>query len=560
MNQLQGRAGRRLIALVVFIVVVLGLWRKLEERPHAPATVIGDVRYVPSSFDWAKATPFYPVVDPRSLPAGKPKAFPRIQARDRAERHDDVAGARKEAVRRAFVKSWEAYKKHAWTRDELMPLSGKGRHSFSGWAAQLVDALDTLWIMGLEDDFYLAVQEVAVTDWARTRDGKPINLFEVTIRYLGGLLSAYDLSQEPVLRAKAIELGDALYAAFDTPNRLPTLWLSLDQARTGGQEAELNIPPAAVGSLSLEFTRLSQITGDDKYYDATERIKLFFGRTQAQTKVPGLWPRVVNCRNESVDAQVFSLGAGSDSLYEYLPKMHALLGGLNPQYEEMAIRALDAARDKLLYRPLTPKSDNILMAGNVHWADGTTTLTAEMQHLTCFAGGTYGLAGRLLGRRGYVDLASRLAAGCVWAYDSFPTNLMPEIAELVACESADGLCPSADEALRTGGFGGHLLPGGFVRVRDPRYLLRPEAVESVFYMWRITGDQVWRDAAWRMWQGIVRETETELAFASIEDVRVHASAKMDSMEVCVFSPSPSGVRLTLARRRFGCRRRSSTST
>ncbi|KAM4066252.1 glycosyl hydrolase family protein [Hirsutella rhossiliensis] len=531
MNQLQGRPGRRSVALAVFALVTLVLWRGLRERPNPAATIVGDVRYVPSSFDWAQATPFYPVVDPVSLPAGKPKAFPQVQARDRAERHDDVARARKEAVRKAFVKSWEAYKKHAWTRDELMPLSGKGRHSFSGWAAQLVDALDTLWIMGLEDDFYLAVKEVAVTDWSKTRDGKPINLFEVTIRYLGGLLSAYDLSQEPVLRAKAVELGDTLYAAFDTPNRLPTQWLSLEKAKTGGQEAELSMSAAALGSLSLEFTRLSQITGDNKYYDATERVKQFFGRTQAKTKVPGLWPRVINYRNESVDAVVFSLGAGSDSLYEYLPKMHALLGGLDPQYEDMTIRALDAARDKLLYRPVTPKGDNILMAGNAHWSDGATALTPEMQHLTCFAGGTYGLAGRLLGRRHYVDLASRLAAGCVWAYDSFPTNMMPEIAELVACETLDGPCPPAGETLRAGGgFGDDLLPGGFVRVRDPRYLLRPEAVESVFYMWRITGDQAWRDAAWRMWQGIVRETETELAFASIEDVRVHASAKMDSME------------------------------
>ena len=73
-----------------------------------------------------------------------------------------------------------------------------------------------------------------------------------------------------------------------------------------------------------------------------------------------------------------------------------------------------------------------------------------------------------------------------------------------------------------------------MRVRDPRYLLRPEAIESVFYMWRITGNQSWRDAAWRMWQGIVKETETEMAFASINDVKVHSSDKVDSMEVSFF--------------------------
>ncbi|KND87058.1 Mannosyl-oligosaccharide alpha-1,2-mannosidase [Tolypocladium ophioglossoides CBS 100239] len=529
-NQIQGRVGRRYVALLVFVVLAVVLWRGFGGRSGTKAaTTVGNVRYVPSRYDWSKATPFHPVADQKSLPAGKPKAFPKVQARAKAERQDDITAARKAAVKKAFVKSWEAYKRHAWTKDELMPLSGKGKQTLSGWSAQLVDALDTLWIMGLKDDFRLAVKEVAVIDWSKTSDGKMVNLFEVTIRYLGGLLAAYDLSHEAVLLAKAVELGDALYAGFDTPNRLPPHWLDYEKAKTGAQTADLSMPGAAGGSLCLEFTRLSQISGDAKYYDATERIKQFFRRSQDKTKIPGLWPKVINYRDETMDGDVFTMGAGADSLYEYLPKMHALLGGLDPQYSDMAVKALDAARDNLLFRPMTPEDDNILMAGNADWAVGSNvTLMPEMQHLTCFVGGTYALAGRLLARNDYVDLGSRLAAGCVWAYDSFATNIMPEISELVACEARDGPCAYAEQAFPAGGLGS--LPGGFVRVRDARYLLRPEAVESVFYMWRVTGDQVWRDAAWRMWEGIVSETETELAFASVEDVRVHSSKKADSME------------------------------
>ncbi|KJZ78633.1 hypothetical protein HIM_02024 [Hirsutella minnesotensis 3608] len=531
LNQLQGRPGRRLVALTVLALVALVLWRNFE-RADPTALAADEIRFVPSSYDWGGVTPAHPVAQVKDLPSGRPKALPRIQTRARAERQDDIAKARKEAVRKAFIKSWEAYKKHAWTKDELMPLSAKGRQSFSGWGAQLVDALDTLWIMDLKDDFHDAVKHVAAIDWSKTRDGKPIDLFEVTIRYLGGLIAAYDLSREPVLRRKAAELGDTLYAAFDTPNRLPINMLDLKKAKEGQLDADMSIVSAAGGSLCLEFTRLSQVTGDPKYYDATERIKHFLRRTQTNTKLPGLWPRLVNFRDETIDGEVFTLGAGADSLYEYLPKMHALLGGLDAEYADMTTKALDAARDWLLFRPMTPHDDNILMAGNVDWTKGKTTLTAEMQHLTCFAGGTYAMAGKLLGRKQYVDLASRLAAGCVWAYDSFPTNIMPEIAELVACDKMDGPCAYAGEAFGSAGGAGFApsLPAGFIRVRDPRYLLRPEAIESVFYLWRITGDQAWRDAAWRMWQGIVQETETELAFASIDDVRIHASAKADSME------------------------------
>jgi mannosyl-oligosaccharide alpha-1,2-mannosidase len=75
------------------------------------------------------------------------------------------------------------------------------------------------------------------------------------------------------------------------------------------------------------------------------------------------------------------------------------------------------------------------------------------------------------------------------------------------------------------------LPDGFVRVRNSEYRLRPEAIESVFYMWRITGDEVWRAAAWRMWEAIVKQTETQEAFATISDVNRKGSDKRDKMEV-----------------------------
>ncbi|PFH61820.1 hypothetical protein XA68_16154 [Ophiocordyceps unilateralis] len=556
-QQMQSRFGRRLGALFVLAGLALILTFLLG-RVGPRMTTAGSVRYVASSFDWSRVKPSHPVARIRRPPSGRAKTLPRVQARTRSSGHDDeVARARRDAVRRAFVKSWEAYKAHAWGKDELMPLSGKGRMTFSGWAVQLIDALDTLWIMGLHDDFKLALREVAVVDWSKTQDGKPLDVFEVTIRYLGGLLAAYDLSAEPVLLSKAVELGDMLYAAFDTPNRLPTRWLDQARARSGQQKADANMPTAAAGSLCLELTRLTQLTGDARYYDAGERVKQFFRRAQTDTKVPGLWPRVVDLRDETADGDVFTLGAGADSLYEYLPKMYALLGGLDAQYEDMATRALDAAHQRLLFRPATPKDDKVLMAGRLAWDDGRATLTPEMQHLTCFAGGTYALAGRLVSRNDYVALGSRLTSGCVWAYDSFATNIMPEIAELVACDRLEGPCrlhddddddddddededgghdtssssSSSTRGLPTVTTGGREnLPAGFVRVRDPRYLLRPEAVESVFYLWRVTGHQVWRDAAWRMWEGIVRETETELAFASVEDVRVRGSAKADSME------------------------------
>lgn len=93
-----------------------------------------------------------------------------------------------------------------------------------------------------------------------------INVFETNVRHLGGLLGAYDLSGDQRLLDKAVEVGDMLYAAFDTPNHMPiTRWRHM-RAKSGlTQHADEMVLAAEIGSFGLEFTRLSQLTGDVKY-------------------------------------------------------------------------------------------------------------------------------------------------------------------------------------------------------------------------------------------------------------------------------------------------------
>lgn len=530
-QQLQGRFRRRYVALLAFVLFALLCWRSqgdfsrtgILRRPF----ITNGIHYRPSSYDWSKAKIYHPVEDFLHPPKGSLKRFPRIQAHGPGIL-DDGTVAKRKVIKEAFIKSWNAYKTKAWGQDELAPLTGTPRKSLAGWGAQLIDALDTLWIMDIKDEFYLAVREVATIDWAATTDR--INLFETTIRYLGGLISAFELSDERVLLYKAIELGDILYAAFDTPNRLPTQWIDVYKVQMGQQEADERISGAASGTLCLEFTRLTQLTGDSKYYDATERLKRFFHRHQNETDLPGLWPHTMNFKSEKMDKAMYTLGAGSDSLYEYLPKMHALLGGLDPEYEKMLRDALEAVRDHLLFRPMNRKDENLLLPGKATFnKNKVVELAGEMEHLACFAGGMYALAGRLVDRGHYVDVGSRLTRGCIWAYDSFDTNIMPEVSDVVTCEKRNEPCPYDEGALPSGR--AKNLPDGFARVRDTRYQLRPEAIESVFYLWRITGDRKYRDAAWRMWEGIAREAETELAFAAVDDVRYKNGPKDNSMEV-----------------------------
>lgn len=178
--------------------------------------------------------------------------------------------------------------------------------------------------MGLKDEFDDAYKAVMQIDFS-TSKSPDINLFETTIRHLGGLLSAYDTSEAryPGLLAQAISLGTTLYAAFDTPNRMPiNHWRWKESAEGQDHQANSMTCSAEIGSLTLEFTRLSQLTGDAKYYDAVQRIVDVFESQQNDTKLPGMWPIWVDAnRLDFANYPTFSIGGMADSLYEYLPKV-----------------------------------------------------------------------------------------------------------------------------------------------------------------------------------------------------------------------------------------------
>lgn len=203
------------------------------------------------------------------------RKLPKIQA----EKFDTESAGRKKirmerkaAIKNAMNVSWTAYKDLAWGMDELKPVSKKAYNPFAGWAAMLVDALDTLWIMGFRDEFDEAVDLVRTINFTQTfRDDIPV--FETVIRYLGGLLAAYDLSGETVLLEKAVQLGDNLMGAFDTPNGIPQVsFLWTESYANRKFRASTSSSFAEIGSLSVEFTRLAQATGNNTYYSAIERV------------------------------------------------------------------------------------------------------------------------------------------------------------------------------------------------------------------------------------------------------------------------------------------------
>lgn len=218
------------IATFVLIFLVYILFHRLPpgadvsntEKVEAQSTKTDPI--VEETVHWKHHPDNYPVSSYIPLPTGNAPAIPKIQydfpresAADRKEREH-----RQAAVKKAFQHAWNGYKEHAWLKDELVPITGLWRNTSSGWAATLVDTLDSLIIMGLDDDFEQALAALDKIDFTTTQDTQ-LNVFETTIRYVGGFLGAYDLSggKHPILLQKAQQLGEMLYKAFDTPNRMP---------------------------------------------------------------------------------------------------------------------------------------------------------------------------------------------------------------------------------------------------------------------------------------------------------------------------------------------------
>ena len=232
-----------------------------------------------------------------------------------------------------------------------------------------------------------------------------------------------------------------------------------------------------------------------------------------------------------------------------------LLGGRTQQYRNIYKRAANVFSEYNFYRPMTETNADILFSALVR-AEGNGSapvLDDSMQHLVCFAGGMVGMAAKIFERTEDLDRARKLVDGCIWAYGSLQNGMMAEVSHHVACPTrAAETCMwnetrwhdaimkrEANEyetseapyeerlALR---IQDERLQPGYVSIDDRRYILRPEAIESIFIWYRISGDTAYQDKAWTMFEAIENHTRTAIANAALDDITVTPPTKADRME------------------------------
>jgi mannosyl-oligosaccharide alpha-1,2-mannosidase len=417
---------------------------------------------------------------------------------------ENTTKVRQEKVKEMMKFAWDMYSKYAWGQNELKPISKQGHSSsiFGSGAlgATIIDAMDTLYIMGLEDEFKRGRNWIESS--LRFDSGSDVSVFEVNIRFVGGLLACFALTGDTMFKTKAVEIADKLLPAFNTPTGIPMAMVNLHTGagRNWGWASGSSSILAEFGTLHLEFAYLSHITGKPIYLEKVKRIR----EVLKQLDKPGdLYPNYLNPHSGKWGQSHTSIGALGDSFYEYLLKAYIQSNGTDTDALNMYFAAIKAMESRLLQ---TSKS------GLVYFAEiKNNHLEHKMDHLACFAGGMLALgAAASTDPEHYRKLGADIAHTCHESYDRTDTKLGPESFRFDSMTEAKA-----------------------VRPNEKYYIQRPEVIETYFYMWRFTHNEKYRDWGWEAVQAIEKWCRTEGGYSGIKDVYT-TSPQLDDVQQSFF--------------------------
>lgn len=395
---------------------------------------------------------------------------------------------KRDAVRDAMRDAYNAYETYAMGYDELQPLTKRGKNAFGGLGATVIDSLDTLWIMGLKDQYSRARNWVA--DRLHFDRNYEASVFETTIRVVGGLIAAHDLSGDEMYLAKCLDLVRHLKPAFSTETGIPYNIVNLKKGWAKNPTWSRGASTLAeFGTLQMEYIALSERTGDDEWRQLAESIVETVRKIRTQTGTPlGLYPLYLNPHRGTWENTHVSFGAMGDSWYEYLLKVWVQGGRTKAMkgWHDMWEESMRAMIDKLVFDG-EEEGTKYVAEYNANHA------VHKMDHLTCFVGGML-----VLGSHGsdhedeYMKVAAAITKMCWRMYSTQPTGIAPEFVNF------------QDKKMHVGG---------------KFNIQRPEAIEAIFYMYRKTGDPVYREWAWEMFTNMRRHYRTETGWVGLKDVR-----------------------------------------
>ncbi|KAI9063357.1 glycoside hydrolase family 47 protein [Trametes sanguinea] len=409
----------------------------------------------------------------------------------------------REQVRELWHHGYDHYMRFAFPLDELTPLSCTGRgpnwhnpadiatNDVAGnFSVTLVDALDTFVVLNDPPGFEDAVRKVI--RWVSFDVNTKPQVFETTIRVLGGLLSGHifaDKAGQPFhlswyrgeLLQLAYDLGVRMLPAFNTVTGLPYARINLRHGVPKGES--IDTCTAGAGSLILEFGTLSRLTGDDRFEKAA--YKAFFALWNRRSDI-GLVGNTINIFTGLwTHPEVNGIGAGIDSFYEYALKWYIMSGEVEFldvwQDSYASVMRYSRAPDGFWYRNV-----------NIHTGDAQY---ASVDSLSAFWPGLQVLGG---------DVENAVKAHLTYWNIWRGFAGLPEVWDM-----------------------------NYRQATSFQYPLRPEFVESTWYLYRATRDPFYLDVGERILRDITYRAKVDCGLAGINDLRTNA--RSDRMESFVLS-------------------------
>ncbi|EME78391.1 glycoside hydrolase family 47 protein [Pseudocercospora fijiensis CIRAD86] len=434
---------------------------------------------------------------------------------------------KRDAVSDAFQHAWHGYSTHCFGGDTFHPVSNTCDNGFGGWGATTIDSISTAIMLGKGDVVNRILKCISTLDFTKVAGGARIQMFEVTIRHFAGLISAWDLLNGPYramakdealmksLYSQMIKLGDSLSCAFDTPSGVPRNWV--DPALCKSDDGTSNTV-AGAGTLILEFSRLSDITKDQKYARLARRAESYL--LNPHPSEYEIWPGILGSFLTVADGDLIntkgSWGSLADSFYEYLLKAYVYNSEEFPFYLERWLAAADSTIRYIGSHPYGHPEWTLIP----YW-EGDKTFN-YMDSLSWFVGGNMILGGMVTNNQTLIDYGLSVANTAGEIYHSTLTGLGGEFTGWTTdC---------------TGDWAANCNAENSMRITSGEFKLRPEVLETWYYAFRATKDPKYREWIWEAFEAITTHCKTETGFSAIQDVNLPGGGKkLDQQESFLFA-------------------------
>ena len=397
-------------------------------------------------------------------------------------------------VKAEFLHAWNGYKKYAWGHDDLKPLS-KTHHDWYSQPLLMtpVDSLDTMIIMGFKKEAD-ATREYIVQNLSFDKDISVQN-FEITIRLLGGLLSSYQLTGDKRLLTLAEDLGNRLLPVFESPTGMPYRYVNLKTRAVRDPVSN----PAETGTLLIEFGTLSKLTGKPIFYDKAKRALVETYKRRSSIGLVGEWINVETGKWTNTDSHI---SGAIDSYYEYLLKCSRLFG--DRECQTMWLESNGAIQKYLAQRGL-----NMVGNAEVGWISRPGSAL------------WYGHADMNTGAR------TKTTYG---ALDAFFPAVLAMSGDL---KRAEQLQESSFKMWSQHGIEPEEFDYQTYKVVSAGYPLRPEIVESTYYLYHYTKDPKYLRMGEKLWRDFVKYCRTDEGYAALKSVVT--KEKSDNMQSFLFA-------------------------